>query len=119
MAKIFNIKYGASRTVFLTTKYAIKRPSFQSYRLFLHGLLANLQEVKFSKSKLDGLCPVIFYLPLGLLVVMPRCRVLTFDEFDPKKLEEFIDKENYRIPAELKPDSFGYLNGKLVAIDYG
>ncbi len=31
----------------------------------------------------------------------------------------FVNREQYIIPAEAKPDSFGYLNGRIVAVDYG
>jgi hypothetical protein len=34
-------------------------------------------------------------------------------------LEELTDKAQYVVPAEHKPDSWGYLDGRLVAMDYG
>ncbi|MCM5689520.1 hypothetical protein CN140_02645 [Sinorhizobium meliloti] len=68
---------GATRTVILTRRYALKLPSFKSWRLFLQGLLANMQEREFGKAERDGLCPVLFSIPGGLLVVMPRCSALT------------------------------------------
>ncbi len=65
------------------------------------------------------LCPVIFHLPLGFLVVMPKVRILVKDELSKEALEKFCIEENFKIPAELKYDSFGYYKGKLVAVDYG
>ena len=44
---------------------------------------------------------------------MPRARVLD----EPLSEQEF--KPFAELPVENKPDSFGYLNGWLVAIDYG
>jgi len=41
------------------------------------GLLANMQEVKFSKMNDERLCPVKFHLPGGWLLVMPRCKIIT------------------------------------------
>lgn len=89
------------------------------WRLFLHGLLANMQEAKFSKTGWPELCPVLFAFPGGFLIVMRRARPLTRSEFDSLDLERWIEKEAYTIPAEPKMDSFGWLDGRLVAVDYG
>lgn len=80
-----------------------------------------MQEKEFSgvDEFKDRLCPVIFYIPLGLLVVMPRARVLKRDEISKEELKKFCTLTKGYIPAELKHDSFGYFKGKLVAIDYG
>lgn len=119
MAKRFD---GSSRTVILTKKLAYKFPSFYSWKHFLWGLLANMQEREFSKIKemQSKLCPVLFSVPGGFLVVMPKVRVLRDGEMTREQLNDFCTcNENYTIPAEPKPDSFGYHNGNLVAIDYG
>ena len=55
----------------------------------------------------------------GFMVVMPRVQVLTDKEFDCLNIDEFINKAEYRVPEEMKSDSFGWLDGKLVTIDYG
>ncbi len=75
------VKHGATRLVFFVGKYAFKFPSAKEWRLFLHGLLANMQEVVFSKAGWPELCPVLFHLPLGLMVVMPRCQPLTEEDY--------------------------------------
>ena|SRR5690625_110970 len=116
------LKTGSTRWVFLIGKFAFKIPSFFSWKNFLLGLLANMQEVNFSKilCMKEKLCPIKFHIPLGFLVVMPRVRVLQENELSKTELDLFcICNEHYKIPAELKADSFGYLKGKLVAIDYG
>jgi hypothetical protein len=90
------------------------------WRLFLCGLLANQQEWRFwSRGGYPELCPIKFYIPLGLLVVMPRVREMTDAEFDEFDIKAFVDKEDYCLPIEQKPNSLGYLNGRVVAIDYG
>lgn len=58
-------------------------------------------------------------LPLGLLVVMPRVQLMTEGEFNKKKMARFCEKEDYFVPAELKHNSFGWLDGNIVCIDYG
>ena len=114
------IYHGATRMVFLIGGYAFKLPSFKEWRLFLHGLLANMQEVVFSKTGWPELCPVLFHLPLGLLVVMPRCQPLTGEEFNKFDYDKFTIHDDYVLTyIENKPDSFGILNGKIVAVDYG
>lgn len=112
---------GSSRWIFVIGTLIVKIPSLNSWRGFLHGLLGNMQEVKFSKMKeaQEKLCPIKFYIPFGFLVIMPKVRVLKNGELTVLQLQEFCANNTYVIPAEYKCDSFGYLNGKLVAIDYG
>jgi hypothetical protein len=112
---------GSTRWVLLIGLFAFKIPSLHSWKNFLYGLLANMQEVEFSKCRdmKDKLCPVKFYLPLGFLVVMPRVKILAKNELSKEALEKFCTEDNFIIPAELKHSSFGYFKDKLVAVDYG
>ena len=112
----FRIKRGATRLVFLTEHYAIKIPRFYSWSGFLRGLLANLQERLFSITKWPELCPVLFSDPFGLLVIMPRCQPIP--SYLIQSCLDFIFN-NPNIPVENKLDSFGLLDGSIVAIDYG
>ncbi len=115
------ITCGASRHVLLTRRYAFKFPNFRwGWRPFLNGLLANLQEREFGATKWPELCPITFSIPGGWLVVMRRAEMLTDDEwatFDAKKFCEGND--DYCVPAEYKRDSFGKLDGRIVAVDFG
>lgn len=117
----FKISHGTTRTVVLLWRWALKFPSTVEWRLFLQGLLANMQETKFSEMKMPELCPVLWSLPGGFLVVMPRVKILSREEFDETDLETFVKNEGGScvLPAEIKMDSFGWLNGCLVAVDYG
>lgn len=112
---------GATRYVSLIGRWAFKIPSLHSWRNFLWGLLANIQEVNFWESGIGvgKLCPVLFHLPLGFLVVMPRCRILSAAEFKGFQYEAFVDCGDWRVPVEAKPDSFGWLKRSVVAVDYG
>ena len=140
-------RQGVTRTVIITARWAVKVPSFRygafrwRWRNFLNGMLANLQEANFSDARWPELCPVLRSCPLGLWLVMPRARVMTDEEFSDFDYVEFVTRgdhyarENYRlrhgqcregaepeglvIPAERKADSFGWLNGRVVAVDYG
>ena len=77
-----------------------------------------MQEVQFNTLKDERLAKVVFYLPAGFLVVMRRAEAL--QKFDKKYFAGFCArKKGLVLPCELKKDSFGYIDGKLVAIDYG
>lgn len=116
---------GCSRIVILTRRWALKIPAFidssnrWSWRTFCEGMLANMQEVAFSRAEWPELCPVRFHLPLGILSVMPKVRLLTDEEFCAMDFKAFTEKENYYVPVEKKANSFGWLNEKVVVIDYG
>lgn len=113
------IKFGTTRTVFLVGKLAIKIPVFSEWRLFLQGLLANIQERTFSKTGWPELCPVLFSIPGGWLVIMKRAEPISFEEFSAFNFSEFADKDDYTVPGEDKQDSLGKLDGKVVMVDYG
>lgn len=88
-------------------------------RLFYQGLLANMQERVFAAAGWPELCPVLFSIPWGFLVVMPRLRELTDDEFLEFDSKVWADRGDYVIPVEHKTNSFGWQGDKIVAIDYG
>jgi hypothetical protein len=105
---------GTTRSVILTRRWAIKIPCVvYGLKNFLFGLLANMQEVSWSGFE-DRLCPVKFSLPYGFLVVMPLCKELTDEEFAAE-----VPWGNDIPLVENKSSSFGRLNGKIVAFDYG
>lgn len=105
--------------VVLARRWAIKLPRPTSWRLFLCGLLANMQERELGATRWPQLCPVLFSLPGGWLVIMPRCAPLTNDEWSTFCVDEFCEHDAYTVPAEAKQSSFGKLGGVIVAVDYG
>lgn len=116
------IARGATRLVIVVkNQFVVKFPSPYSWRHFLNGLLANLQEKEFGICNWQGFCPVTIADPLGFGLVMPYARPLNDDEWEnfSNQIERFIDREDYCIPVENKQSSFGMLNGEIVAIDYG
>jgi hypothetical protein len=113
------LERGSTRTVILMKRHAFKLPTLSSWRRFLQGLLANMQEVNWSRIDSPYLCPVLFHPPLGFLVVMPRCASIDSIKTGSMEAENWRDKGSYLIPVEYKADSFGYYGGGIVAIDYG
>ena len=122
------IRTGATRWVIVIGNLVFKIPRTSTFRSFLNGVLANEQEHVWSKAfkKQGRLCPVLFTFPLYLVIVMPKVKVLTNDDcrnglVDHIDFDEFLkigcDKESL-YPAEKKADSFGWLNGNLVIINY-
>ena len=109
---------GATRAVLLIGGVAIKVPRLKSWRTFLNGLLANMQEREFSRTLWPELCPVLFSLPGGWLVVMKRAVPLTDAEWSDIN-PEWAERDDYFVPVEMKRNSFGLLGGRIVAIDYG
>lgn len=105
--------------------YAIKIPVLvYGWKNFLHGLIANYNEIQLSKwavkSGNNEFCPVKWYIPGGWIVVMPRVKVMTDEEFKSFDYHGFVYQKDYVVPCENKSDSFGWLpNGKIVVIDYG
>ncbi len=94
----------------------------RSYKMFLHGLLANMQEAMWWRQTEDvRLCPVKWSIPLGILTTMERCKsVYTNDDW---YLDYLWDKDHWSgLPAESKPQNFGRKNEigePVVIIDYG
>lgn len=112
---------GVTREVFLTKRYAIKIPKIRyGWKMFLEGLLANMQEREFSATGWPELCPVVFALPGGWLVVMRRAESLTDAEFRSIDPDSWGVTSDYRVPVEAKKrSSFGKIDGRIVAVDYG
>lgn len=116
---------GVTREVILTRSFAIKVPKLTyGWRLFLRGLLANMQERQFWTTRDHRLCPVVWSLPGGWLVVMMRAREMADAEwalFDAERFCGTPDDCEFEmiVPAEPKQDSFGWLDGRVVAVDYG
>ncbi|MGY4624495.1 hypothetical protein [Bradyrhizobium sp. USDA 4486] len=154
-------KLGAVRTVILTRRHVFKLPgrwTWASWRwwwdFLLRGLLSNMQEARFAAEGWPELCPVRFHFAGGLLVVMPRARMLTDAEWQSFDYRAFVTRGqgyveanfdalagNWHqgepgqplhslvlgnaepdagiIPAEYKRESYGVLDGRVVAVDYG
>lgn len=111
---------GVTRLVLLTKNYAFKVPNvLNGWSMFLTGLLCNMQERLFSTTEWPELCPVVFSTWGGWLVVMRRARPLTDEEWETFDYARFSNRGEGIVPVELKRCSFGVLNDRIVAVDYG
>ena len=111
------VKYGTTRTVLLVGKYAFKIPATTEWKLFLCGLIGNIQEAQYSKHLADkkDIAKVLWSIPGGLLVCMQRANPITRDEFFQLNIHE-TDRFNM---TERKQCCLGKIEGKIVAVDYG
>ena len=117
------IKQGATRKVFVFKKVVVKIPTIIEYRLFLNGILANLQEKSFSGIHSD-LAKVKFCDKLGLILIMEKVDVLSNDinwlDFNNSLKEKYKnDKLKDFLLSDCKPSNWGYINNHLVKVDYG
>ncbi len=63
----------------------------------------------------EHLCPVLFADPIGLFVIMPRAaQPVTFNDLVAAASDCYPDTT-----TETKPEDFGRLGPKVVAVDYG
>lgn len=119
------VKKGITRIIFIFQNYVIKLPNFTySWNLFLTGLLANLNERNCWKYNVDNelLCPIIWMSIGGWILVMKKVDVKK--HIEERKLDNinhfdyYIKWINSGFGGDDKPDNYGYLNEKLVKIDY-
>lgn len=105
------ITEGRNRFVILIGRYAIKFPSLRCWRDFLFGILNNLNE-RDAHGTHSAYCPVLWCSPLGLLIVMPRVEIMDDANFADTDIPRAAG-------AERKASSWGWLDGRPVAVDYG
>jgi len=114
-------RQGTTRIVFELKTVVVKVPNFRDgWRLFLLGLLCNLQERQFGALDWPDLCPIVWSSWGGWVVVMKKARMMTRGEFDRFDANGFIeDGFAGHLPVEPKMSSFGVYDGNVVAVDYG
>lgn len=112
-----NWRRGITREVVLFGKYALKFPSIRSWKCFLQGLVSNIKEKEHSRLNNPYLCPVIFYIPSGILVIQKRAVIFTENEAEKYDLMRISSEAG--IWVEPKASSFGWIDGNIVAVDYG
>lgn len=116
------IRSGGTRWVLLTKRYAIKFPIFLTWKCFIQGLLSNLTEGQWKGFNCPHLCPILYTNRLGIMLVMRRCAPvkhlgLFWVDLEALYHTSVLGRGFYEYDAA--PKNFGYLNGKLVKLDYG
>lgn len=118
------IKKGTTRTCFIIGKICFKFPTVSKWELFLLGILANLNEIKFEQA-LHPFTPKIYLSFKGLCNVVEAVDVIEEDDYLNLYME-LIDKKEYenikpilKNLVEEKPSSIGMKDGKIYAVDYG
>lgn len=110
---------GTTRMTILTKKYAFKIPIInRSLKHFIKGWLGNIDESNLWKTnKVDKLCPVLFSF-FGLVNIMPKVEKSNIIEFDKQYILNYFSDLNIHIDVCSGWKNFGYLNNKLVILDY-
>jgi len=105
------IRQGQTRIVLLIGKWALKFPHIlNGWRFFLLGLLANINERRWSGHD-KRLCPVLWAFPMGFLLRMRRAELWPQDGSFPHMVGlPFLDPQ---------VANFGMLDGEPVSLDYG
>lgn len=128
MAKFFEVHSGTTRMVFLIGKYAFKIPVLNSWRGFLNGLLCNSNERNIWHLCPDYFLPVLWSLPGGWLVCMPRAKTYTVEGpmyrcFMADLFHADNDDNSQALTARRYCEAFwkniGWYKGKPICIDYG
>ncbi len=129
---------GITRTVFVFKTFVVKIPKIRyGYRNFLRALLSNIDEgniwnnLKYTPEidRYGLFCPVIWHTKTGFILIMKRADVerhceemvslLEMEESRREALQKYYKKwidQGYG--GDDKPDNYGYINNKLVKVDY-
>lgn len=110
------MKKGTTRIVFLIGNFVIKMPRFNSWKIFLRGILANIDEnMWYKNSPLEWklkMCPTLFTLA-GFLLIAKRAKEITEEDYKNINIDYFKP-----IPCDFKKQNFGIYNERIVLIDY-
>lgn len=118
---------GVTRLVIELKNVVIKVPNFTySWHHFIKGIDGNMEEWKiwvyngYSEERKPFrdklLCPVLWHSWGGWIVVMKKAKTLSFDEWEV--LDYDISEHKKYFGGDDSMSNYGFLNGKLVKIDY-
>lgn len=114
------MKKGVFRCVLLFGNLALKVPRIRN---FCMGMRCNRWEREMWQYwrpifGWENLCPIYFADSLGILVIMPRVQQpITFEDVKIATSGKYDYYPN--IILETKPEDWGCLGGRIVALDYG
>ena len=115
------IRKGTTRTVIVVGGFAVKLATDERGRR-CNRFEADLYK-RVNARRRAMLCPVLVCTPAGTALLMPAARPLTEKERDNLwETDGFPDWDymppDETEPFEYKPSDWGWLNGRLVALDY-
>lgn len=122
------VKHGTTRTVILIGKYAIKIPQLKSWKGFLKGFLANMNEKAIHHLCPNYFLPVLWASRAGFVVIMPRVKINTaatwyLHAFMADLFHANNDNNTEALTArrycEYIANNVAMYKGKPVCIDYG
>jgi len=122
MFKNIEIKYGITRFSILIGNIAIKIPRIKKHLHFLQGCYSNYSERNFYKTfknytgevkYQNYVAPSYFCSIFGLIQIQKRC-IENKRELTDEEIKLF---SSFGI-SEFKPCNYGYINSKLVVLDY-
>lgn len=106
------IEAGATRLVFVGRKLVAKVPRPKDWYTFLAGLISNINEASiWREMKDERLCPTVFAMPGGWLNIMRRA-----EPYTEPTLPTWLVLSG--ITFDIDPSNVGWLDGRLVVIDY-
>lgn len=114
-------KQGGTRYVIMLEKYVVKIPSWYSYKHFLDGLVANINESSLGSFNYPCLATMVKGNRFGLFVIQKRIKPvnhvgLFWIELNKLTHESIIPGVHLR---DVKPQNYGYDRGQLKRLDYG
>lgn len=117
------IRCGTKRIVFIFNKIVIKLPKINRYESFIRGILENIVEGKLSGLHED-LCKVIYCNRFGLFSIMEKANPIPddIDRFDFLEMLENKYKNDLCkdiLLSDFTPENYGYINDRIVKVDYG
>ena len=121
---MIDVKHGHSRVVVLVGRLAIKLARMSKWKLFLMGMLSNVAEAELYRQQTKPcavLCPVLWSGFGGIVLVARRANALSEDVWRTWSAESLLRLMSSTRPSarpEIKQDSYGILNGRVVAVDY-
>lgn len=95
--------------------YVIKFPTTRTWKLFLLGMLANIQEREWYSYGFmsEKLCPYFFTL-FGLFLLGKYASPINEQQYSTMDTKSFEG-----LPLDNKMENFGTYKGRIVLVDYG
>lgn len=115
------IAIGCTRCVLLVGKYAIKFPVLSCWEMFLKGLVANIEEGKWSRFPSKHLPKTYYVARSGFISIQERVRPVRHEGLYLVDLAQLCAQSEVSSDfwlRDAKASNFGYRGNTLVKVDY-